>query len=145
MTDPHLNFCDLQVRLWVKNRRPITSTAIGVDLTKNWNSQWGGKYSKLFKSGWFLIAFVNILFFITVSGGSHTPSANNYIGQGPFTEVETRSLSRYIESIGSRLTGFLSFRAFGQRLLVPFAHTTDPLYNYNDMVNKFFLCLTSNF
>ncbi|KOB67959.1 putative carboxypeptidase A-like protein, partial [Operophtera brumata] len=48
---------------------------------------------------------------------NHTPSANNYIGIGPFSEVETRQLSRYVDSIGSRLTGFLSFRSFGQRLI----------------------------
>ncbi|KOB64720.1 putative carboxypeptidase A-like protein, partial [Operophtera brumata] len=95
------HFSQESVRLWVKNRRPITSTAIGVDLSKNWNSQWG---------------------------------ANNYIGIGPFSEVETRQLSQYVDSIGSRLTGFLSFRSFGQRLVLPFAHTTEPLYNYNEMI-----------
>lgn len=75
---------------------------------------------------------------VLVSGGSHTPSANNYIGIGPFSEVETRQLSRYVDSIGSRLTGFLSFRSFGQRLVLPFAHTTEPLYNYNEMVSCYY-------
>ncbi|KAI5642823.1 zinc carboxypeptidase domain-containing protein [Phthorimaea operculella] len=98
-------------RLWVKNRRPIPDTdQVGVDLTKNWNSQWG------------------------VSGGSHNAQANNFIGLGPFSEIETRSVSAYIESISSTLSGVLSLRQFGQRLLLPFAHSSDPMYNYNDML-----------
>ncbi|CAG5004958.1 unnamed protein product [Parnassius apollo] len=103
-------FSQDSVRLWMKNRRPTSGTTFGVDLAKNWNSQWG------------------------VSGGSYNPADSNYIGLGPFSEPETRSVSRYIETIGSNLAGLLSFRAFGQRLLIPFAHSSDPLYNYQDMV-----------
>nr|USU81846.1 M14 metal carboxypeptidase-like 15 [Antheraea pernyi] len=103
-------FTQNSVRLWVKNRRPINANATGVDLTKNWNSHWG------------------------VSGASFDPAANNYAGLGPFSEIETRSMSRYIESIGSNLAAFFSMRSFGQRLFVPFAHTTDPMYNYREMV-----------
>ncbi|KAJ2953469.1 hypothetical protein O0L34_g1064 [Tuta absoluta] len=98
-------------RLWMKNRRPIPDTEeYGVDLTKNWNSQWG------------------------VSGGSHDEKDNNFIGLGPFSEIETRSVSGYIESIGRTLSGVLSLRQFGQKLLLPFAHSSDPMYNYNDML-----------
>lgn len=75
-----------------------------------------------------------IVLIITVSGGSFNPSDSNYVGLGPFSEPETRYVSRYIDTIGTNLAGLLSFRAFGQRLLIPFAHTTDPMYNYRDMV-----------
>lgn len=70
----------------------------------------------------------------TVIGASFDPAANNYAGLGPFSEIETRSVSRYIENIGSNLAAFFSLRSFGQRLFVPFAHTTDPMYNYREMV-----------
>lgn len=113
LTNPDgFQFSQDSVRLWVKNRRPTSTTTIGVDLSKNWNSQWG------------------------VSGGSHTPSANNFIGLGPFSELETRYLSDYIDAISKNhtLAGFLSFRSFGQRLLIPFAFSTGPLFNYNEMV-----------
>ncbi|KPJ17079.1 Zinc carboxypeptidase A 1 [Papilio machaon] len=103
-------FSQDSVRLWMKNRRPTSGSAIGVDLAKNWNSQWA------------------------VSGGSFNPSDSNYVGLGPFSEPETRYVSRYIDTIGTNLAGLLSFRAFGQRLLIPFAHTTDPMYNYRDML-----------
>ncbi|XP_068619169.1 zinc carboxypeptidase-like [Battus philenor] len=94
----------------MKNRRPTGRSQIGVDLSKNWNSQWG------------------------VSGGSFDPSQNNYIGLGPFSEPETRYVSEYIRTIGSNLAGLLSMRAFGQRLLIPFAHSSEPIYNYQDMI-----------
>ncbi|XP_052744088.1 zinc carboxypeptidase-like [Bicyclus anynana] len=97
-------------RLWIKNRRPTTGSAIGVDLSRNWNSHWG------------------------IIGGSFVPADENFIGLGPFSEVETRSVSRYVESISSRLVSSLSFRAFGQRLLIPFAHNIYPTYNYNETI-----------
>ncbi|XP_038206619.1 zinc carboxypeptidase-like [Zerene cesonia] len=98
------------IRLWMKNRRPIRSAAVGVDLTRNWNSQWG------------------------VSGGSFRAVDNNFVGLGPFSEPETRAISRYVESIGHNLVGLLSFRSFGQRLILPYPHTADSLYNYNAML-----------
>ncbi|GBP92800.1 Zinc carboxypeptidase A 1 [Eumeta japonica] len=98
------------VRGWVKNRRQVSNTAVGVDLTKNWNSHWG------------------------ISGGSFNPAFVNFVGIGPFSEPETRSFSAYIDSISSDLVGYLSFRSFGQRLLIPFAHTADHMYNYQEMV-----------
>ncbi|CAG4957138.1 unnamed protein product [Colias eurytheme] len=98
------------IRLWMKNRRPISGAAVGVDLTRNWNSQWG------------------------VSGGSFRATDSNFIGLGPFSEPETRAISRYVESIGHNLAGLLSFRSFGQRLIIPFAHTADPMYNHDAML-----------
>ncbi|XP_072929537.1 uncharacterized protein [Epargyreus clarus] len=106
--DGHM-FTQNSIRSWLKNRRPVfRSNEIGVDLTKNWNSQWG------------------------VSGGSFRPADNNFIGLGPFSEYETRDVSRYIETLN--LAGFLSFRGFGQRFIIPFAHADIPMYNFNDMV-----------
>lgn len=97
-------------RLWLKNRRPTMGGSIGVDITKNWNSHWG------------------------VRGVSFAPADTNYAGLGPFSEVETRAISNYIDSIGAKLAGLLSFRGFGQRLLLPFAHTTSHMYNYNETI-----------
>nr|XP_032521326.1 zinc carboxypeptidase A 1-like [Danaus plexippus plexippus] len=97
-------------RLWIKNRRINRNGTIGVDLSRNWNSLWG------------------------VSGGSFNDSHSNYVGLGPFSEKESRAISYYIDSIAPRLKFVLSMRSFGQRLLLPFAHSTEPLYNYNDTI-----------
>ncbi|XP_022817903.1 zinc carboxypeptidase A 1-like [Spodoptera litura] len=103
-------FSQDSVRGWIKNRRPTNATTTGIDLSKNWNAQWG------------------------VSGGSFDARDDNYIGLGPFSEPETRFLSNFIQAIGTSLTGFFSFRAYGQKLLLPFAHSSDPMYNYNEMI-----------
>lgn len=70
-----------------------------------------------------------------VRGVSFAPADTNYAGLGPFSEVETRAISNYIDSIGAKLAGLLSFRGFGQRLLLPFAHTMSHMYNYNETVS----------
>lgn len=79
-------------------------------------------------------------FFLSVTGGSFVTANNDYVGVGPFSEPETRGLSRYIESISSNLVGTLSFRSFGQRLLIPLAHTSvsdgTTLFNYDQMVSS---------
>ncbi|XP_052756465.1 zinc carboxypeptidase-like [Galleria mellonella] len=99
-------------RLWVKNRRRDSLVPDGVDLTKNWNAHWG------------------------THGGSFINSHDNYIGPGPFSEIETRLVSGYIANLAhnTRITGLLSFRTFGQNLLIPFAHTTEHLNNYQQMI-----------
>lgn len=99
-----------RIRTWVRNRRATTGGNFGIDLTRNWNSHWG------------------------VSGGSFNPADNNFIGPGPFSESETRTFSRFVDSISDNLIGYISFRAFGQRLLLPFAHTTEHKENYDQMI-----------
>ncbi|CAG9565668.1 unnamed protein product [Danaus chrysippus] len=97
-------------RFWIKNRRINRNGTIGVDLSRNWNSHWG------------------------VSGGSFNASQSTYVGLGPFSEKESRAISYYIDSIAPRLEFVLSMRSFGQRLLLPFAHSTEPMFNYNETI-----------
>ncbi|XP_023950706.2 zinc carboxypeptidase A 1-like, partial [Bicyclus anynana] len=100
-----------QNRMWRKNRRPTTGGHIGVDLNRNWNSNW------------------------LVSGASTNPASDTFAGLGPFSEPESRSLSAYISSIGNKIELFLSFHSFGQLLLVPFGNSTAPYANYHDAIN----------
>lgn len=96
-------------RLWRKNRRPI-GEHIGVDLNRNWNHDW------------------------LRLGSSDDPSRDTYAGPGPFSEIETRSLSAYMMDLADRMEMYLSFHSFGQMLLVPFGNTTEHLANYDDTV-----------
>ncbi|XP_047998835.1 zinc carboxypeptidase-like [Leguminivora glycinivorella] len=97
-------------RFWRKNRR-VFSNGIGVDLNRNWNSNW------------------------LVHGASTNPSSDIYAGTGPFSEIETRSLSRYMRAIGDQMQMFLTFHSYGQMLLLPFGNTSEPLANYNEAMN----------
>ncbi len=62
--------------MWRKNRRNNGNGSFGVDLNRNWGFNWG--YDN--------------------SGSSPTPSSETYRGTGPFSEPETDSLRRFIES-----------------------------------------------
>ncbi|KAG6454739.1 hypothetical protein O3G_MSEX008842 [Manduca sexta] len=99
-----------EFRMWRKNRRPV-GQHFGVDLNRNWNSNW------------------------LVAGSSIDPSTEIYAGPGPFSEPETRTLSAYLRTIGDRIDLYLSFHSFGQLLLVPFGNSTAPYANYHDAVN----------
>ncbi|XP_063622953.1 zinc carboxypeptidase-like [Cydia splendana] len=97
-------------RFWRKNRR-VFSEGIGVDLNRNWNSNW------------------------LAHGASTSPSSDVYAGPGPFSEIETRSMARYMREIGDQMEIFLSFHSYGQMLLLPFGNTSEPLANYNEAMN----------
>ncbi|XP_063387668.1 zinc carboxypeptidase-like [Cydia fagiglandana] len=96
-------------RLWRKNRRPV-GTEFGIDLNRNWNSNWMLKSS------------------------SDDPISNNYAGTAPFSEPEARTLAAYIESVADNMEMYISFHSSGQMLMVPYGNTTEPLDNYEDSV-----------
>ncbi|XP_030028982.2 zinc carboxypeptidase [Manduca sexta] len=100
-------------RLWRKNRRPVGQNLeeIGVDLNRNWNSNW------------------------LVWGSAIDPSLINYAGPGPFSEPETRTLATYLRSLKGRIDMYLSMHAAGQMLLIPYGNTSEPLDNYYDALN----------
>lgn len=77
---------------------------------------------------------ISFIVLITVAGSSVDPSTDIYAGLGPFSEIETRTLSTYINSI-DQLELYLSFHSYGQMLLIPFGNTTEPLDNYHDAVS----------
>ncbi|KAJ8714199.1 hypothetical protein PYW08_007819 [Mythimna loreyi] len=107
VTNPDGYVFTLQNRMWRKNRRPI-GDQFGVDLNRNWNNNW------------------------LAEGASTNASTDIYAGAGPFSEPETRTLSRFIESISDNIDMYLSFHSFSQLLLLPFGNTTEPLANYED-------------
>ncbi|XP_049878174.1 zinc carboxypeptidase-like [Pectinophora gossypiella] len=98
-------------RMWRKNRRQVTSTVYGVDLNRNWNSNF------------------------MAEGVSLNPDAQTYPGAGPFSEPETRTLSSFIRTIADSIDMYISFHSYSQLLLVPYGNTTDPLDNYEDAIN----------
>jgi len=95
-------------RNWRKTRYPHTATCYGADPNRNWDYQWG------------------------VAGTSTSACSDTYGGPGPFSEIETKTLSDYYRTIASDITLYLSFHSFSQILLLPFGHTTDHLANYDD-------------
>ncbi|XP_014486643.1 PREDICTED: zinc carboxypeptidase-like [Dinoponera quadriceps] len=96
-------------RLWRKTRKPY-GICIGSDPNRNWDYKWN-----------------------TAGGASSNPCSETHAGSAPFSEIETKSMSEYIESIKGKFFAYLSFHSFSQLLLFPYGHTTDHLDNYDEL------------
>ncbi|XP_069943469.1 carboxypeptidase B-like isoform X2 [Cherax quadricarinatus] len=91
-------------RMWRKNRRRNHgSNCDGVDLNRNWDFQFG-------------------------VGASSSPCSEIYQGPSSFSEPETQSLRDAMHQVNSvsKLMLVLALHSYGQLLLYPFGHTTEP-------------------
>ncbi|XP_011160936.1 zinc carboxypeptidase [Solenopsis invicta] len=96
-------------RLWRKTRKPYGFACYGSDPNRNWGYKWN------------------------TGGSSNFPCSETYGGSAAFSEVETKSMSEYIDSISDRIYAYIAFHSFSQLLLIPYGHTTAHLDNYNDL------------
>lgn len=64
------------------------------------------------------------------------PCSETYAGSGPFSDIETLSMSKYIRSISDKFYAYVSFHSYSQLLLFPYGHTEDHLDNYDQLVYK---------
>lgn len=85
----------------------------------------------------FYITLLLICDLIFLGGGStNSPCSETYAGNAPFSEIETKSMSEYINSISDKFYAYLAFHSYSQLLLFPYGHTSAHLDNYNDMVSN---------
>ncbi|XP_046410685.1 zinc carboxypeptidase-like [Neodiprion fabricii] len=96
-------------RLWRKTRSRVSALCRGADPNRNWGFQWN------------------------TGGASSLPCVDTYAGSGPFSEIETKSASEYIDSISDKFYAYISFHSYTQLLLIPYGHTTDHLDNYDEL------------
>uniref|UniRef100_A0A1B0DE40 Peptidase M14 domain-containing protein n=1 Tax=Phlebotomus papatasi TaxID=29031 RepID=A0A1B0DE40_PHLPP len=91
-------------RLWRKTRSKQGFICQGVDPNRNWDVYWetGG-----------IGAFDNMC-------------EEKFAGPEPFSEIETKSLSEYILSIGDNLNFYIAFHSANNMLLFPWGHTPNP-------------------
>ncbi|XP_043678620.1 zinc carboxypeptidase-like [Vespula pensylvanica] len=97
-------------RLWRKNLKRYTTRCKGVDLNRNWESHWAEV------------------------GTSSNPCAETYPGPEAFSEIESKSMSRFLKSIPEKLTAYLAFHSYSQLLLIPFGHSNERIDNYDDLM-----------
>ncbi len=89
-------------RLWRKNRRTFSgSSAIGVDLNRNFPTGWGG------------------------AGSSGTRSSDTYRGASAASEPETSSYISFMNSLN--LKAVIDYHSYSQLILYPWAYTTSPM------------------
>lgn len=82
--------------------------AVGVDLNRNYNLDWGG------------------------SGSSKQQNNESYCGQQPFSEPETMAIKQLIES-RPNIRILISYHSFGKLILYPWGYTRRPVENSTDL------------
>lgn len=87
-------------RLWRKNREPNSgSVCVGTDLNRNWPFQWN------------------------TGGSSNSPCSDSYHGPSSQSAPETKAVIAYLNSVRSRLAGYIDFHAYSQLLMYPWGYT----------------------
>ncbi|XP_011632281.1 zinc carboxypeptidase-like [Pogonomyrmex barbatus] len=95
-------------RLWRKTRKPY-GLCVGADANRNWNYHWVSE------------------------GLTSLPCSELYAGSHPFSEIETKSMSEYIESISDKFYTYISFHSYSQLLMYPYGYTKEHLDNHEDL------------
>jgi len=93
---------------WRKNRRDNGDGSFGVDLNRNYGFMWG------------------------TGGSSKNTRSDVYMGESPFSEPETASIKKFIES-RTNIKVLLTVHTFSELILYPWGHTFDPISNRDDL------------
>ncbi|KAJ8682086.1 hypothetical protein QAD02_017878 [Eretmocerus hayati] len=95
-------------RMWRKTLSRSGLFCKGADANRNWGFKW-------------------------MSGGaSSNPCSDTYAGSRAFSEIETRTMSEYLKSIGDKLFAYIAFHSYSQLLLFPYGHTREHLDNHDE-------------
>uniref|UniRef100_A0A182PI26 Zinc carboxypeptidase A 1 n=1 Tax=Anopheles epiroticus TaxID=199890 RepID=A0A182PI26_9DIPT len=97
-------------RLWRKNRKPY-GLCRGVDLNRNFDSNWGGV------------------------GSSDDPCSYDFSGSGAFSEPESVAIADFVrQNVGpARIRSYIALHSYSQLLMFPYGHTPDRVQNYDHL------------
>lgn len=95
-------------RLWRKNRKPY-GLCVGVDLNRNFDSNWSG------------------------AGSSGDPAQFDFAGSGPNSEPEVKALSDFLTLNRDKIDVFISLHSYSQLIMFPYGHTEERVDNYEDL------------
>lgn len=95
-------------RLWRKNRKPY-GLFVGVDLNRNFDSNWNG------------------------SGSSADPLQFDFAGSSFNSEPEVKCLSEFLAKESQHIMAFISLHSYSQLIMFPYGHTNVPVDNYADL------------
>ncbi|XP_053678271.1 zinc carboxypeptidase-like [Anopheles nili] len=97
-------------RLWRKNRKPY-GLCRGVDLNRNFDSNWGG------------------------TGSSDDPCSYDFAGSSAFSEPESTALAAFIRRYKgeARIRTYIALHSYSQLLMFPYGHTDERVPNYDHL------------
>lgn len=95
-------------RLWRKNRRQNNGICFGVDLNRNWNSNFGG------------------------TGSSGQSCSDTYRGNSALSEPETAALNDAVQTTNT--VAFISIHSYSQYILLPWGYQSSKPSDYNTLL-----------
>jgi hypothetical protein len=96
-------------RFWRKNRRDNGGSCDGVDLNRNWGSDWNGGQST-----------------------SNDPCSDVYVGPASMSEPEVQALANFCTNHGD-IKAQVDFHAYSQLILEPRGYTTAPPPDWDEL------------
>ena len=96
-------------RYWRKNRRDNGGSCAGVDLNRNWGSDWNGGQST-----------------------SNDPCSDIYVGPSSMSEPEVQALANFCLNHGN-IKAQIDYHAFSQLILEPRGYTTTPPPDWDEL------------
>lgn len=113
------------IRMWRKNRRPISvlgcQAGLGVDLNRNYGYQWRLPQDRPCPN-----------YFDDV-GGSDDPADETYRGPAPESEPEIRALKALIDDPSHNFRARIDYHNFTQLILYPWGHQASPTEDANTL------------
>lgn len=90
-------------RLWRKNRQPHSLVYKGVDLNRNFDSNWNG------------------------IGSSSDPANYDYCGSEAFSEPEAAVIAKFIKENAEKehIKSYIALHSYSQLVMFPYGHTVD--------------------
>jgi hypothetical protein len=100
-------YCHEKDRWWRKNLKPYGRTR-GVDLNRNFDSNWGGV------------------------GSSSNPGSFDFSGAHAWSEPEANAIAAFI-SKKEHIKTYIALHSYSQLLMFPYGHTAEKVPNYEDL------------
>lgn len=68
------------------------------------------------------------------NGASDNPCSSSFAGPAPFSEPEVLALSNFVNEHASEIQIYISFDSYGQYIIFPFGHSSEPAPNHDILV-----------
>ena len=72
---------------------------------------------------------------LTAIGASSNPCSDTYGGKSPASEIETKTLAAFIDSIVDKFDVYLAFHSYSQLLLFPYGDSREHVSNFDELVS----------
>lgn len=125
--------------MWRKSRSATSNPKCnGVDLNRNWDAEFGGKFILLFSlvaTDLNDFALLNVPTFSPGPGASNDPCVEDYRGPSAQSEIEVKNIAKFIMS-HDNFKSFMTLHSYKQLLMYPYAYSGTDAPDRTELVSK---------